>query len=138
MQTEPARPNADQGESETSQRPLGRILSAQQFWDTMERWRVPDAMALELIEYPGKLGAAGKRPRFRFSTRQRRITSYLPDIDATLSAAGKDAPWLHHRIAAAPFSRRTPLEHILARGMAGMADLLQVLNRTAMRKALRA
>jgi hypothetical protein len=31
----------------------------------MERWRVPDAIALELIEYPGKLGASGKRPRFR-------------------------------------------------------------------------
>ena len=40
----------------------------------MERWRIPDAMALELIEFPGKLGASGKRPRFRFTTRQQRIT----------------------------------------------------------------
>jgi hypothetical protein len=46
----------------------------------MERWRIPDAMALELIEFPGKLGASGKRPRFRFTTRQQRITSYLPEI----------------------------------------------------------
>ena len=56
----------------------------------MERWRVPDAIALELIEFPGKLGKEGKRPRFRFTTRQKRITSYLPEIDAALMAAGKD------------------------------------------------
>ncbi len=43
----------------------------------MERWRVPDAIALELIEFPGKLGKEGKRPRFRFTTRQQRIASYL-------------------------------------------------------------
>jgi hypothetical protein len=48
----------------------------------MERWRVPDATALELIEFPGKLGASGKRLRFRFTTRQQRIGSYLPEMDA--------------------------------------------------------
>ena len=51
---------------------------------------VPDATALELIEFPGKVGKEGKRPRFRFTTRQLRITSYLPEIDAALPAAGKD------------------------------------------------
>jgi hypothetical protein len=56
----------------------------------MEQWRVPDDVALELIEFPGKLGKAAKRPRFRFTTRQKRITSYLPEIDAALTAAGKD------------------------------------------------
>jgi hypothetical protein len=64
----------------------------------MERWRVPDATALELIEFPGKLGASGKRPGFRFTTRQQRITSYLPEIDAALAAAGKDQAWLHRKI----------------------------------------
>ena len=56
----------------------------------MKRWHIPDATALELIEFPGKLGMSGKRPRFRFTTRQQRITSYLPEIDAALVAAGKD------------------------------------------------
>jgi hypothetical protein len=32
---------------------------------------------LELIKFPGKLGKEGKRPRFRFTTQQQRITSYL-------------------------------------------------------------
>jgi hypothetical protein len=54
----------------------------------MERWRVPDATALELIEFPGKLGKEGMRPRFRFTTRQKRITSYLPEIDDAHAATG--------------------------------------------------
>jgi hypothetical protein len=124
---------------ESSPRPLGRVLSARQFWDIMERWRVPDAIALELIEFPGKLGKEGKRPRFRFTTRQKRITSYLPEIDAALMAAGKDQTWLHQKIRRSkgpPFSRRTPIEHMVARGMEGMADVLQALNRVAMQEAL--
>ena len=70
----------------------------------MERWHVPDATALELIEFPGKLGASGKQPRFRFTTRQQRITSYLREIDAALAAAGKDQAWLHRKIQARPFA----------------------------------
>ena len=42
--------------------------------------------------------ASGKRPRFRFTTRQQRITSYLPEIDAALAAGGKDQAWLHRKI----------------------------------------
>jgi hypothetical protein len=121
---------------EAPPRPLGRVLSSRQFWDIMQRWRVPDAIALELIEFPGKLGKEGKRPRFRFTTRQKRITSYLPEIDAALIAAGKDHSWLHRKIQGAPFSRRTPIEYMVARGMEGMADVLQTLNRAAMQAAL--
>jgi hypothetical protein len=99
-------------------------------------WQIPDATALELIEFSGKLGASGKRPRFRFTTRQRRITSYLPELDTALAAAGKDQAWLHRKIHGAPFSRRTPVEHMVAHGVKGMADVLQLLNRAAMRAAL--
>jgi hypothetical protein len=102
----------------------------------MEQWRVPDDVALELIEFPGKLGKAAKRPRFRFTTRQKRITSYLPEIDAALTAAGKDHAWLHRKIQAAPFSRRTPIEFMVTNGMDGMADVLRILSRLAMRAAL--
>ena len=117
-------------------RPLGRVLSPRQFWDIMERWRVPDAIALELIEFPGKLGKEGKLPRFRFTTRQRRIASYLPEIDAVLAVTGNDQTWLHRKIRGAPFSRRSPIEYMAARGMEGMADVLQALNRAAMQAAL--
>ena len=83
---------------EPSPRPLGRVLSPRQFWDIMERWHIPDAIALELIEFPGKLGKEGKRPRFRFTTRQQRIASYLPEIDTVLAITGNDQTWLHRKI----------------------------------------
>jgi hypothetical protein len=120
---------------EPSPRPLGRVLSPRQFWDIMERWRVPDAIALELIEFPGKLRKEAKRPRFRFTTRQQRIAAYLPEIDAVLAATGNDQTWLHRKVQGAPFSRRTPIEYMVARGMEGMADVLQALNRAAMQAA---
>jgi len=123
-------------EGEVSPPPLGRVLSAPQFWELMERWRVPDATALELIGFSGKIGASGKRPRFRFSTRQQRITSYLPEIDAALASAGKDPGWLQRKIRDAPFSRRTPIEHMVAHDTDGLADVLRFLNRLAMRAAL--
>jgi len=122
---------------DSARRPLGRVLSARQFWDLMERWRIPDATALELIEFPGKLGKEGKRPRFRFTTHQQRITSYLPEINEALDATGKDQAWLHRKIATPPFDRRSPIEHMLERKMDGMTDVLRALNREAMRVALR-
>jgi hypothetical protein len=124
-------------QQDLAERPLGRVLSARQFWDLMERWRIPDATALELIEFPGKLGKEGKRPRFRFTTHQQRITSYLPAINEALEATGKDQAWLHRKIATPPFNRRSPIEHMLARRMDGMTDVLRALNRDAMRVALR-
>ena len=136
MRTEAPKQSTDPDQSDPPPRALGRTLSAKQFWDLMERWHVPDAVALDLIEYPGKLGASGKRPRFRFTTRQQRITSYLPEIDAALAAAGKDPNWLHRRIGPAPFSRHTPIEHMRAHGMDGMLDLIKALNREAMRRSL--
>jgi hypothetical protein len=122
---------------DVQKRPPVRVLSARQFWRLMERWRIPDATALELIEFPGKLGKEGKRPRFRFTTRQARITSYLPEIDAALEATGQDQAWLHRKIATPPFNRRSPIEHMLARKTDGMTDVLRALNREAMRVALR-
>jgi hypothetical protein len=130
-------PETRQDNDKAPIKPLGRVLSASQFWDLMERWHVSDATALELIEFPGKLGKEGKRPRFRFTTRQQRITSYLPEIEAALMASGKDQAWLHRKIAMAPFARRTPLEHMLTHKMEGMTDVLRALNREAMRVALR-
>jgi hypothetical protein len=135
MSKPPEAPRRDD-EYETPIRPLGRVLSSRQFWDLMERWHIPDGTALELIEFPGKLGKQGKRPRFRFTTRQQRITSYLPEIEAALEAAGKDQAWLHRRIAAKPFGRKTPIEHMATHGMDGMADVLRTLNHAAMQIAL--
>jgi len=111
-------------------------LSSRQFWDLMQSWRVPDATALELIEFPGKLGASGKRPRFRFTTRQRRTTSYLAEINAMLDAVAQSPDWLHRKIGAAPFPRHSPVQHMAALGQSGAVDVLRLLTRTAMRASV--
>lgn len=122
--------------TEPRARPLGPVLSGTEFWELMERWQVPDGLALDLIGFPGRPGASGKRPRFKFTTRQRRITSYLREIDAALSAVGKGPTWLRRRVKSAPFSQHTPLEHMVAHGTDGMADVLRQLSRMAMSAAL--
>jgi hypothetical protein len=58
------------------------------FWRLVDRLQLPDTEALELISYPGKIGPSGKRPRFRLSTRQTHLASYLPEIEVTLQALG--------------------------------------------------
>jgi hypothetical protein len=57
-------------------------------------------------------------------------------LRGTIAATGKDQAWLHRKIQGAPFSRRSPIEHMVAHGMEGMAQVLQVLNRAVMRAAL--
>jgi hypothetical protein len=52
----------DQEEPPIPRPSSGRVLSGPQFWEVMARWHVPDALALDLIGFPGKIGASGKRP----------------------------------------------------------------------------
>jgi hypothetical protein len=47
------------------------------FWSLVERWRVSDTDVLELIEFAGKLGKVGKRPRFSFSPKQSQLVASL-------------------------------------------------------------
>lgn len=97
---------------------------------------MPDAVALELIQFPGKIGKSDKRPRFRFTTKQGRLTSYIAEIDAALATTERDPAWLHRKSRSAPFSGKTPLHHMVQQGEAGMADVLRELNRGALRAAL--
>jgi hypothetical protein len=103
----------------------------------MERWRVPDAAALELLDYPGKIGASGKRPRFRFSPGQKRITSYLPEVDSAMTASGKDIGWLHKKNRVRPFEGRTPIAFMVETGVEGMGEVLRTLTEAALRRSLR-
>ena len=120
----------------TTPRPLGRTLSSAEFWALMERWHAPDATALELIEFPGKIGASGKRPRFRFVTSQRRITAYLAELDSALVAAGHDQAWLHRRTRPNR-SRAAPLGSMASPPKSGIGDVLRFLHAAVLRKSLR-
>jgi hypothetical protein len=83
-------------------RPGGTTPSAA-FWRLVDRLQLPDAEALELISYPEKIGLSGKRPRFRLSTRQTHLASYLPVIEAALQAIGEAPGWLVRRNRSVPF-----------------------------------
>jgi hypothetical protein len=112
-------------------------LSTAQFWQLMDRWGVPDAGALDLIDFAGKVGKSGKRPRFRFSPHQKRLFSWLAEIDSALGAAGADHEWLAKKNRSAPFSGKTPLAFMTASGGDGMAAVLWFVTRMALRSAVK-
>jgi hypothetical protein len=74
-----------------------------EFWTLMERRGVPDEQALALVEFGGKIGKSGIRPRFKLITKQMRLLGYLQEIDTALGTAGHDLGWLRRSIRAAPF-----------------------------------
>lgn len=129
MTTPPDAPLAD-----IPARPLGRVLSAPQFWALMEKWRVSDPVALDLIAFPGKMPRTGKRPRFRLLSSQQRLTGYLAAVDDALEAAGYDSAWLHRK--AKGFGGLSPIDLMIRDGTDGAAKVLRVLTRAVLKKAL--
>jgi hypothetical protein len=129
--------DAEKPDPDPAPHPIGRPLTAAQYWVLMERWGVPDAEALDLLGFAGKIGASGTRPRFRFSPLQRRLTTFLAEIDTTLEAAGHDRGWLHKKIRTAPFGGNTPLAFMTREGIDGMAEVLRTLHRAALLSSLR-
>jgi hypothetical protein len=112
------------------------MMTGQMFWRLMDAWHVPDAQALELIGYPGKLGRDGKRPRFRLTTRQAKLLGYLLEIDHALRAVNLDpAVWLHRKQRGAPFSGRSPVEFMVEGEQPAMTDVLRFVTKKAFRAA---
>ncbi len=93
--------------------------------------------ALGLIDYPGKLSASGKRPRFHLTTGQTKLAAYLPEIEVALAAAGQPRTWLRRPIRTPPFAGRSPVKLMAERDGEGMGDVLQFLNRAVLRRSLR-
>ncbi len=116
--------------------PTRRPITAKTLWAPTESWGVPDAQALELIDYPGKIGREGKRPRFRLSPRQQKALAYLLEIDQALRAVrGEPGPWLRRKLAPAPFAGRTPVDFMAEGGFDAMPEVLRVVARDALRAA---
>ena len=90
----------------SEQAALAATTTSRAFWQAVDRLQIPDADALELIGYPGKIGSSGKRPRFRLTTHQTRIAGYLSEIEATLENAGLDYSLAD---SAEPSSHRSPI-----------------------------
>jgi hypothetical protein len=77
------------------------------FWSLIERWRLSDEQALELISYEGKLPTNNRRPRFRLSAEQARLVATVLEVDSALATAGIDPVWLQQQSDKMP---RTPLD----------------------------
>jgi hypothetical protein len=114
------------------------LPSSAAFWSLMERWKLPDSVALDLIEFPGKLGKSGKRPRFRLNTKQARLVAYLLEVEGALAAIGHDHAWLRRPIRGAPFSGLSPLTSMVGGGEAAIADVLRHLARAGLKASLHA
>jgi hypothetical protein len=140
MATAPQKPTrTDRPESPAPSRAPSRAsANTKAFWSLMERWGIPDATALELIGFAGKIGKSGKRPRFRLNTHQVELLEYLQELDRTAETAhGSASRWLNNRQRAAPMNGRTPVQTIVQDGATVISILLRNLNREAMRKALK-
>lgn len=92
----------------------------------MQAWGVPDERALELIDFAGKIGKSGKRPRFRLSTSQVKTLEWLLEIDRAVEAAhGNAGAWLRRRSRSAPMNGRTPIDAMITDGEAAITAVLQ-------------
>lgn len=111
-------------------------MSSAAFWRLIDRLGIPDADALNLIGYPGKLPASGKRPRFRLTTRQTRTASALAEVGTALEAVGETAAWLHRRNRSTPFSGRAPLALMAAGKDESIGEVIRFLARLALRRSM--
>ena len=115
-------------------------LTSKTFWALMDRWGIVDEPALTLIDRPGGLGASGRRPRFSLTPAQARRLEYLLDIDASLHESwGPAEPrhWLARDNPDPTFAGRSPLEHMVRGGLAGLADVLRFLHHWGLKQSLK-
>jgi len=111
-------------------------MSSAEFWRLIDRLGLPNADALNLIDYPGKLPASGKRPRFRLTTHQTRLANALAEVGTALEAVGETPAWLHQRNHSSPFSGRPPLAIMVVGNGEGIGEVLRFLGRLALRKSV--
>jgi hypothetical protein len=120
---------------EPEEKPEPSITGAA-FWALMDRWGVPDELALPLIAGPPRT-ATGKRPRFRLLGEQVARFELLRAIDQHLVDLHRDpAPWLAKANPAKPFARRKPIAFMAEGGSGAIADTLRFLERQAFKASL--
>jgi hypothetical protein len=112
------------------------MMSSTEFWRLIDRLGIPDTDALNLIGYPGKPPASGRRPRFRLTMRQTRTANALAKGGMALEAVGETSAWLRQRNRSAPFSGRAPLAVMVAGNDAGIGEIMRFLVRLAFRRSI--
>jgi len=90
------------------------------FWALMDRWKLADGEALELIGHPGGPTKAGKRPRFKVTGEEARLFGQLQEIEAALSLLVTDtAAWMRRPIKDMPLNGQSPVSYITRNGLEG-------------------
>jgi len=90
------------------------------FWALMDRWKLSDAEALDLIGHPGGLTKKGTRPRFRVVGEEARLFGQLQEIESALSLlAANTAAWMRRPNRDAPFRGQSPISYITRNGLKG-------------------
>ncbi len=114
-----------------------RSVTGAAFWALMDRWAVPDDVALRLIGGPAPT-RPGTRPRFRLRGAQVDTYELLRAIDRHLEDLhGTSRAWLSQPQREAPFARRTPLAAMAERGPEAVGEVLRALERDAFKASLR-
>lgn len=131
-------PTVSRGKAAAIARPTPQPLTTKAFWPLMDRWGVTDEQALQLLGHPGGLTSTGKRPRFTLTEEEARRLGYLHEVGTSLELMFGDAgSWLKQRTNALPFHGLTPLDYMISRGQAGIAEVLRFLARFGFGQALR-
>lgn len=108
-------------------------VSSAAFWSLIDRWKLGDLEALDLIRHPGGLTKKGTRPRFRVVGPEAELFSYLREIETALKTLGTNsADWIRQPIKEDPFKGRTPLAHIAHGGVAGARDIVRKIMATGL------
>ncbi len=109
------------------------------FWALMDRWRVGDLDALDLLGHGGGLTRKGTRPRFRLQGEEAACHAALRQLDTAFEALRLDpGDWLSAPRQEAPFNGDTALAMLRRDREAGARRLLRLLNRQGLAAVLAA
>jgi hypothetical protein len=118
--------------------PAPPSVTTKAFWPLMDRWGVPDEQALRLLGHPGGLTSTGKRARFTLTDEEARRLAYLAEVGTNLEVMfGEAGAWLKQRTSALPFRGASPLDYMIDRGAAGIAEVLRFIASWGLGQALR-
>ncbi len=115
----------------------GGTISSQLFWSLVDRWKLADLTALDLIGHAGGLTKRGTRPRFTLTADEAHRLADLLAIDRLLdNIQGEAASWLRRVNGAAPFRRTKPIDFMVKGGAPAIVATRRAVEMLALRKSL--
>ena len=132
-----AEPHEVEERSPIEARPRRGSISSTAFWSLMDKWRVPDAQALDLIGHPGGLTKKGTRPRFKLTGDEVEMLRGLQEIDAALVPLKLDAArGFYEPVKEVPFEGATPLAFLVQTRLAGVRETIRFIVRHGLKMSM--